>query len=258
MRVNCQLSACNVTSRHVTSVSALPDSFCGNHAGYNVCIFAYGQTGSGKTHTMSGTNVMQEAGRGINYRALEDLFSIRDSRADEVSTCLSGRTRLELGLQLCRANLSDLSSHVPRQDVLCVLRYCLCVPQVSYEFRVQMLEIYNENLRDLLVDGRSCMPNKLDILATQTSGCNVPGATQIDVAHAQDVVNLMAKGASNRATSETKMNDRSSRSHQILTVIVDGVHQITKARTHGCLHLIDLAGSERVGKSEASGESGGV
>jgi hypothetical protein len=46
-----------------------------------------------------------------------------------------------------------------------------------------MLEIYNENLRDLLVDGRHTGGvNKLDILATQASGCNVPGATQVGVA----------------------------------------------------------------------------
>ena len=54
-------------------------------AGYNVCIFAYGQTGSGKTHTMSGTDTIHTEGRGINYRALDDLFSIRDVREDEVS-----------------------------------------------------------------------------------------------------------------------------------------------------------------------------
>lgn len=176
--------------------------------GYNVCIFAYGQTGSGKTHTMSGTNTEDMLGRGINYRALDDLFGIRDSR-----------------------------------------------PESEYTFRVQMLEIYNENLRDLLVDGRHTgSVSKLDILATQASGCNVPGATQVDVHNAHDVVSLMARGASQRATSETKMNDRSSRSHQILTVIVDGFNSVTKAASHGCLHLIDLAGSERVGKSEASGD----
>jgi hypothetical protein len=42
-----------------------------------------------------------------------------------------------------------------------------------------MLEIYNENLRDLLADGRSHANARLDILATQASGCNVPGATQV-------------------------------------------------------------------------------
>lgn len=54
-------------------------------AGYNVCIFAYGQTGSGKTHTMAGTNIEQYEGRGINYRALDDLFALNAKRQGEVS-----------------------------------------------------------------------------------------------------------------------------------------------------------------------------
>jgi hypothetical protein len=49
-----------------------------------VCIFAYGQTGSGKTHTMSGTDTGSPEGRGLNYRALDDLFAIRDTRRGEV------------------------------------------------------------------------------------------------------------------------------------------------------------------------------
>ncbi|KAF8055758.1 KIN14F [Scenedesmus sp. PABB004] len=174
--------------------------------GYNVCIFAYGQTGSGKTHTMSGTCPGAPEGRGINYRALDDLFGLRDARAGEY----------------------------------------------TYTFRVQMLEIYNEALRDLL--GGGAAGQRLDILATQASGCNVPGATQVEVSSARDVASLMARGGAQRATSETRMNDRSSRSHQILTVVVDGHHAATGARSHGCLHLIDLAGSERVSKSEASGD----
>jgi Kinesin motor domain len=129
----------------------------------------------------------------------------------------------------------------------------------------------------------------------------------------QDVLDTMARGAANRATADTKMNERSSRSHSVLTVIVDGHNTVTQARssrlvagslssrtivavlvevtawshgplalcacsacprqaetglsraacvpiatlqveTHACLHLIDLAGSERVGRSEASGD----
>ena len=58
-------------------------------AGYNVCIFAYGQTGSGKTHTMAGTDVQHEEGRGINYRALDDLFALHHKRSREVLTCSS-------------------------------------------------------------------------------------------------------------------------------------------------------------------------
>eukprot|EP00798_Chlamydomonas_sp_ICE-L_P020873 gene20873-27714_t len=176
--------------------------------GYNVCIFAYGQTGAGKTHTMSGTNVNDEEGRGINYRALDDLFNLREKRSEEVEYCI----------------------------------------------RVQMLEIYNETLRDLLSDDQSTSGNRLDILNTQASGCNVPNAIQLEVRCPDDVVSMMQRGARNRHSAETRMNERSSRSHQILTVIVDGFNKSTHARSHGCLHLVDLAGSERVSKSDASGD----
>ena len=58
----------------------------------------------------------------------------------------------------------------------------------------------------------------------------------------EDVLEVMATGARNRAVAETKMNERSSRSHSVLTIMVDGVNNVTGIRTHGCLHLIDLAG----------------
>ena len=49
-----------------------------------MCIFAYGQTGSGKTHTMAGSDIEEYSGRGINYRALDDLFAINEERQGEV------------------------------------------------------------------------------------------------------------------------------------------------------------------------------
>jgi len=79
---------------------------------------------------------------------------------------------------------------------------------------------------------------------------------QAVVETAEDVLQMMAEGSRNRHSAETKMNERSSRSHQVLTVIVDGYNRLTGARTHGCLHLVDLAGSERNDKSEAKGASG--
>ena len=54
---------------------------------------------------------------------------------------------------------------------------------MDYRITVQMLEIYNETLRDLLSDGRAAgAANRLDILSTQASGCNVPGAVQVGAA----------------------------------------------------------------------------
>ena len=65
---------------------------------------------------------------------------------------------------------------------------------------------------------------------------------QVDVGSREEVMRVMEIGARNRAVAETKMNERSSRSHSVLTVIVDGLSHVTGQRTHGCLHLIDLAG----------------
>ena len=59
-----------------------------------MCIFAYGQTGSGKTHTMAGTNIEQYEGRGINYRALDDLFALNAKRQGEVSKQHNPQTKL--------------------------------------------------------------------------------------------------------------------------------------------------------------------
>ncbi len=68
---------------HLNPCNLMAD-MCHVSAGYNVCIFAYGQTGSGKTHTMAGTNVDEYKGRGINYRALDDLFELNRQRQGEV------------------------------------------------------------------------------------------------------------------------------------------------------------------------------
>uniref|UniRef100_J3M6X4 Kinesin-like protein n=2 Tax=Oryza brachyantha TaxID=4533 RepID=J3M6X4_ORYBR len=49
--------------------------------GFNVCIFAYGQTGTGKTYTMEGV----PEDRGVNYRALEELFRLSEERSSSVA-----------------------------------------------------------------------------------------------------------------------------------------------------------------------------
>lgn len=132
----------------------------------------------------------------------------------------------------------------------------VCPFQVDYDIRVQMLEIYNEVLRDLLTQDTT-KKNRLDIMSTEKSGENVPDATQMSVECTEDVLNFMEIGAKNRAVGSTKMNQRSSRSHSVLTVIVGGNNRVTGVRTHACLHLVDLAGSERVARSEASGKMQG-
>ncbi|KAK4746148.1 hypothetical protein SAY87_012460 [Trapa incisa] len=174
--------------------------------GYNVCIFAYGQTGSGKTHTMSGPKEITEEGMGVNYRALNDLFSISKQRKDSI----------------------------------------------SYDIRVQMIEIYNEQVRDLLSTDGSI--KKLEIRNNSSNGINVPEANLVPVSTTSDVIHLMNLGQRNRAVSATAMNDRSSRSHSCLTVHIQGKDLTSGTVLRGCMHLVDLAGSERVDKSEVVGD----
>ncbi|PUZ45761.1 hypothetical protein GQ55_8G250500 [Panicum hallii var. hallii] len=173
--------------------------------GFNVCIFAYGQTGSGKTFTMSGPKVLTEEGLGVNYRALNDLFSIQEQR----------------------------------KDTIC------------YDIAVQMIEIYNEQVRDLLQNGGN---KKLEIRNSSQKGLAVPDANVVPVTSTADVIDLMNLGQKNRAVCSTAMNDRSSRSHSCLTVHVQGRDLTSGTVLRGCMHLVDLAGSERVDKSEVVGD----
>lgn len=122
-----------------------------------------------------------------------------------------------------------------------------------YEVAVQMIEIYNEQVRDLLVSDSS--NKRLEIRNnSQQNGLNVPDANLIPVASTSAVIELMNLGHKNRAVGATALNDRSSRSHSVLTVHVQGRDLTSGTILRGCLHLVDLAGSERVDKSEATGD----
>uniref|UniRef100_A0A0E0L4S5 Kinesin motor domain-containing protein n=1 Tax=Oryza punctata TaxID=4537 RepID=A0A0E0L4S5_ORYPU len=107
----------------------------------------------------------------------------------------------------------------------------------SYEVGVQMVEIYNEQVRDLFT--------------SQPNGLVVPDASLHPVKSTSDVLDLMEIGQANRAVGSTALNERSSR---ILTVHVRGLDVKNGSTSRGCLHLIDLAGSERVERSEATGD----
>ncbi|KAK7301879.1 hypothetical protein RJT34_12756 [Clitoria ternatea] len=89
---------------------------------------------------------------------------------------------------------------------------------------------------------------------SQLNGLNVPDAFLVPVTCTQDVLDLMRVGQKNRAVGATALNERSSRSHSVLTVHLRGRELVSNSILRGCLHLVDLAGSERVDKSEAVGE----
>ncbi|EED94949.1 predicted protein, partial [Thalassiosira pseudonana CCMP1335] len=129
----------------------------------------------------------------------------------------------------------------------------------EYSIEVGMLEIYNDEVYDLLsndvtkdVHGSSHRKS-LDIRQGAESTVEVPGLTKEKVTSVSEVLNALDRGNANRATGTTNLNERSSRSHMILQVeVTSGVGE---AKHKATLYLIDLAGSERVRKSEVEGKA---
>ncbi|EFN50818.1 hypothetical protein CHLNCDRAFT_59403 [Chlorella variabilis] len=126
---------------------------------------------------------------------------------------------------------------------------------VRYTVKCYACEVYNEELSDLLAPGASGLQIRD---GDQHQGVFVEGLTEHVVVNADDVMRLIQKGSANRHTASTRMNERSSRSHSVFTAVVEAHEEqaesgVTKVQ-FAKLNLIDLAGSERVGKSGATGE----
>ncbi|GAU30078.1 hypothetical protein TSUD_332470, partial [Trifolium subterraneum] len=93
----------------------------------------------------------------------------------------------------------------------------------------------------------------LEIRSCNDDGLSLPDARLRSVNSTTDVLTLMKLGEVNRSVSSTALNNRSSRSHSVLTVHING-KDTSGNSIRSCLHLVDLAGSERVDKSEVTGD----
>ena len=114
---------------------------------------------------------------------------------------------------------------------------------------VSYLEIYNQDLNDLLVPAKDAAPKtKLRIVeGAGNAGVYCQGLTRQTVESVEDVIRILTDAQERRSVGETKMNKSSSRSHCIFTLQVDSKEQadggFVMTRT-GKLHMVDLAGSE--------------
>lgn len=121
---------------------------------------------------------------------------------------------------------------------------------IEAHVKCSFLEIYRENIRDLLTTDEY-KPN-LRIRQHKDRGTYVHGLIEKYVYSPKEILETIRKGIENRSTASTLLNDVSSRSHAVLTLYItqklsDGSEISSK------LHLIDLAGSENVGKSDVTG-----
>jgi kinesin family protein 11 len=129
----------------------------------------------------------------------------------------------------------------------------------DYCVRVSYVELYNEELYDLLATGNVEDQTRLRIFDDKThngNGVLINGLTEVAVRGRDEVYHLLKRGAERRRTASTLMNMNSSRSHSVFTVSVLFRDQSTSKSEElllktGKLHLVDLAGSESIGRSGA-------
>jgi len=181
--------------------------------GVNGSIMVYGQTGSGKTYTMFGN----EGNPGIVMRSVNDLY----------------------------IKMNEL-------------------PASEYVFQVRMsvLEIYQNKIFDLAsadlenTEKNTCKirlanfrkkKNRRDAVIT------IEGATQIIVTGPNQFEAVLAAAEKHRMAAETKMNQRSSRSHCVVILTVAKQNLTTQRTKLAQLYLVDLAGSENVSKTGTFG-----
>ncbi|XP_069675474.1 kinesin-like protein Klp98A isoform X2 [Periplaneta americana] len=124
----------------------------------------------------------------------------------------------------------------------------------SYRTEVSYLEIYNERVKDLLQP--SATSHSLRVREHPRFGPYVQGLSRHLVTDYSDIQELMTQGNNHRTTASTNMNDVSSRSHAIFTVmfVQAGFSNNMPSETESKVHLVDLAGSERADSSGATGQ----
>ena len=125
--------------------------------------------------------------------------------------------------------------------------------EISCEIAVTYLEIYNENIYDLLKDDKRCLPLRED---SSKNSPVVSGISYTKPTDAQDLLRILSMGNKRRTQHPTDANAQSSRSHAVFQVYVHQKPRATGTETEvtvAKLSLIDLAGSERATLTTNSG-----
>ncbi|KAJ3167815.1 Kinesin-like protein kif21b [Geranomyces variabilis] len=186
--------------------------------GFNGTILAYGQTSSGKTYTMLGPD--WELG------AQPETHGVIPRAVSHIF-----------------ARIQNLSAEEP---------------DLEYAVSVSFLEIYQEQVRDLLVKADGSAVRELSIRQNKIGAMSVCGLLQIPVADVSKALSVLQQGTIARTTGDTQMNEKSSRSHAVFTVTLEQrtvvpLGQKSRVLRISKLSLVDLAGSERLKRTGAEG-----
>eukprot|EP00096_Caligus_rogercresseyi_P004993 TRINITY_DN1975_c0_g1_i1.p1 TRINITY_DN1975_c0_g1~~TRINITY_DN1975_c0_g1_i1.p1 ORF type:complete len:674 (+),score=264.64 TRINITY_DN1975_c0_g1_i1:56-2023(+) len=123
----------------------------------------------------------------------------------------------------------------------------------TYKLEATFVEIYNEEIRDLLATEKN-LKYEIKMSDSQKKGEIHVSNAKIEYVNSESQINnLLRLARKNRAVAATNCNERSSRSHSVFTLKISGSNGMTGEACQGCLNLVDLAGSERLKDSGSEG-----
>ncbi|KAF9246508.1 P-loop containing nucleoside triphosphate hydrolase protein [Melanogaster broomeanus] len=165
-------------------------------------------------------------------------------------------------------NPSAQAGMIPR--VLFRLFHQLETSAADYSVKISFVELYNEELRDLLANELSAPAGSIQPMGkggpsdnqgglkifedASKKGVLIQGLEEMPVKDAADALALLTKGSYRRQIAATKFNDHSSRSHSVFSITVHTKETSSMGDDLlrvGKLNLVDLAGSENIGRSGA-------
>ncbi|CAG9318537.1 unnamed protein product [Blepharisma stoltei] len=121
-------------------------------------------------------------------------------------------------------------------------------PEREFLLRVSYLEVYNEQVNDLLDPTKA----NLDIRERLDKGVYVDKLTEYTISNEFQALNLLTTGEANRKIGETSMNSQSSRSHTVFRIYIESSCSSDESKILSSqLNLVDLAGSEGVQQTKA-------
>lgn len=156
------------------------------------------------------------------------------------------------------SELPDTAGVIPR--AVCHIFEILTARKADYSMKVTFLELYNEDITDLLSledqsrfpEGRQKRP--ITLMEDGKGGAVIRGLEEIVVYSPSDIYSLLEHGSARRRTADTALNKQSSRSHAVFSINIQvkettvGNEELIK---YGRLNLVDLAGSENIARSGA-------
>jgi hypothetical protein len=118
---------------------------------------------------------------------------------------------------------------------------------LNWNVKISFIEIYNENIRDLLNRKNTDL-----VIRKCEKGIYIQGLTEKLVYSPEDILSSIEEGSKQRTVTATSINSLSSRSHALLTVTVTQTG-VDESEIVSKLNLVDLAGSENIARSEVHG-----